>query len=67
MLEIHLATVGRSIMKLNRQTTFLTDQQLRVLKNQQKKTGMSISTLIRQAVTEFIDALERGKQRGTYD
>jgi hypothetical protein len=41
---------------------------LRVLKNQQKKTGMSISTLIRRAVTEFIDALTRwrGESKGAH-
>jgi len=41
-------------MKLNRQVTFLDDEQMIRLRQISAKTGAPISTLIRMSVTEFL-------------
>jgi hypothetical protein len=40
---------------VNRIVTFLTDSQLKKLKERQKKSGQPASTLIRMAVAEFLE------------
>ena len=46
--------MARSDKKLNRQVTFLDDEQMIHLRQISAKTGAPISTLIRMSVTEFL-------------
>jgi hypothetical protein len=48
---------------LNRQVTFLTDDQLAQLKRVSTKTGAPISTLIRMAVGDYLKNLPAGVKR----
>jgi Ribbon-helix-helix domain len=48
---------------LNRQVTFLTDEQLSQLKRISVKTGAPISTLIRMAVGDYLKGLPASVKR----
>lgn len=55
--------IGCTFATMNRIVTFLTDQQLRKLEALRKETGEAASTLIRIALTEYLQKKDKERAK----